>query len=117
MSVFWRARLAQGRCNSFGSSALASVSCGEGRSRKRRKSDQTVRESSRRLLDFYNSQNLNQIEKLRNISSYSYMEGAVSLFELLDAQRTYNQALTAYNQARTDYQISLWQQSIGRPLR
>ena len=76
-------------------------------------------ESSRRLLDLYNSQNLNQIEKLRNISSYSYKEGAVSLFELLDAQRTYNQALTAYNQARTDYQISLWQieQAIGRPLR
>jgi cobalt-zinc-cadmium efflux system outer membrane protein len=76
-------------------------------------------QSSRRLLDLYNSQNLAQVEKLRNISSYSYKEGAVSLFELLDAQRTYNQALTAYNQARTDYQISLWQleQAIGRTLR
>jgi len=75
-------------------------------------------QSSRRVLDLYNSQNLIQVEKLRNISSYSYKEGAVSLFELLDAQRTYNQALTAYNQARTDYQISLWQleQAIGRPL-
>jgi len=43
----------------------------------------------------------------------------VSLFELLDAQRTYNQALTAYNQARSDYQMSLWQleQAVGRPLR
>jgi cobalt-zinc-cadmium efflux system outer membrane protein len=76
-------------------------------------------QSSRRVLDLYNSENLIQVEKLRNISSYSYNEGAVSLFELLDAQRTYNQALATYNQARTDYQISLWQleQAIGRPLR
>jgi cobalt-zinc-cadmium efflux system outer membrane protein len=76
-------------------------------------------QSARRVLDLYNSQNLTQVEKLRNISSYSYKEGAVSLFELLDAQRTYNQALTAYNQARSDYQISLWQleQAVGRPLR
>jgi cobalt-zinc-cadmium efflux system outer membrane protein len=76
-------------------------------------------ESSRRLVDLYNSQNLTQVEKLRNISSYSFREGAVSLFELLDAQRTYNQAIVAYNQARTDYQISLWQleQAVGRSLR
>ncbi len=76
-------------------------------------------QSARRVLELYDSQNLTQVEKLRNISSYSYNEGAVSLFELLDAQRTYNQALTAYNQARSDYQISLWQleQAVGRPLR
>ena len=33
----------------------------------------------------------------------------MNLFELLDAQRTYNQVLTAYSQARADYPISLWQ--------
>ncbi len=75
--------------------------------------------SARRMLDLYNSQNLTQVEKLRDISVYSYREGAASLFELLDAQRSYNQAITAYNQARADYQMSLWQleQAIGRPLR
>ena len=31
------------------------------------------------------------------IAIYSYGEGASSLIELLDAQRYYNQALTAYN--------------------
>jgi outer membrane protein, heavy metal efflux system len=76
-------------------------------------------QSARRVLELYNRQNLVQVEKLRNISTYSYKEGAVSLFELLDAQRTYNQALTSYNQVRSDYQMSLWQleQAIGRPLR
>lgn len=75
--------------------------------------------AARRTLDLYGSQNLQQIEKLRSIAAVSYKEGASSLFELLDAQRTYNAALTAYNQARADYQIALWQleQAVGRPLR
>src|SRR5262245_35523251 len=75
--------------------------------------------TARRKLDLYNSQNLAQVEKLRQIAAYSYREGASSLIELLDAQRYYNQALTAYNQARADYQLSLWQleQAVGRSLR
>jgi cobalt-zinc-cadmium efflux system outer membrane protein len=75
--------------------------------------------SSRHVLDLYSSQNLTQVEKLRSIAAFSYQEGTVSLFELLDAQRAYNQALTAYNQARADYQLSLWQleHAVGRPLR
>jgi cobalt-zinc-cadmium efflux system outer membrane protein len=58
------------------------------------------------------------VEKLRDISAYSYKEGATSLFELLDAQRSYNLARSAYNQARADYQNSLWQleQAVGQPL-
>ena len=75
--------------------------------------------TARRTLDLYNSQNLSQVEKLRQIATYSYREGASSLIELLDAQRYYNQTLTAYNQARADYQSSLWQleQATGRSLR
>lgn len=75
--------------------------------------------SARRTLDLYGSQNLKQIEKLRSIAALSYKEGASSLFELLDAQRTYNAALTSLNQARADYQLALWQleQAIGKPLR
>jgi outer membrane protein, heavy metal efflux system len=75
--------------------------------------------TARSKLDLYNSQNLAQVEKLRQIATYSYREGASSLIELLDAQRYYNQALTAYNQARADYQLSLWQleQAVGRSLR
>lgn len=75
--------------------------------------------TARRTLDLYGSQNLSQVEKLRSIAAVSYKEGASSLFELLDAQRTYNAALTAYNQARSDYQMALWQleQATGRSLR
>jgi cobalt-zinc-cadmium efflux system outer membrane protein len=75
--------------------------------------------TARRKLDLYNSQNLDQVERLRQIASYSYKEGASSLIELLDAQRYYNQALSSYNQARADYQSSLWQleQATGRSLR
>jgi cobalt-zinc-cadmium efflux system outer membrane protein len=76
-------------------------------------------ESARNILDLYTSENLSQVEKLKTISTYSYKEGAASLLELLDAQRTYNQSIAAYNQATADYQMSLWQleQAIGRPLR
>lgn len=76
-------------------------------------------QSVRRTLDLYNTQNLYPVEKLHDISNYSYREGAASLLELLDSQRTYYQALAAHNQARADYQLSLWQleQAIGRPLR
>src|SRR5215813_1685062 len=75
--------------------------------------------TARRKLDLYNSQNLAQVEKLRQIATYSYGEGASSLIELLDSQRYYNQALTSYNQARADYQSSLWQleQATGHSLR
>ncbi len=75
--------------------------------------------SARRTLDLYGKQNLGQVEKLRSIAALSYKEGASSLFELLDAQRTYNAALTSFNQARADYQNALWQieQAIGRSLR
>jgi cobalt-zinc-cadmium efflux system outer membrane protein len=75
--------------------------------------------TARRMLDLYNSQNLFQVERLRQIATYSYKEGASSLIELLDAQRYYNQAGASYNQARADYQLSLWQleQATGHPLR
>jgi cobalt-zinc-cadmium efflux system outer membrane protein len=68
-----------------------------------------ARLTARRKLDPFNSQNLDQVERLRQIATYSYKEGASSLIELLDAQRYYNQAPSSYNQARADYQSSLWQ--------
>jgi cobalt-zinc-cadmium efflux system outer membrane protein len=76
-------------------------------------------ESARRVLDLYTSENLSQVEKLKNISTFSFNEGAASLLEVLDAQRTYNQSMTSYNQAMADYQLSVWQleQATGRQLR
>jgi outer membrane protein TolC len=74
--------------------------------------------SARRVLDLYSAENLNQLERLRAVATVSYREGASSLFEVLDAQRAYNLAMTAYNQARSDYQLTLWdlEQAIGRSL-
>jgi cobalt-zinc-cadmium efflux system outer membrane protein len=76
-------------------------------------------EAARRVLDLYNSENLSQVEKLRTISTFSFNEGAASLLELLDAQRTYNQSMVSYNQAMSDYQLSVWQleQATGQQLR
>lgn len=74
--------------------------------------------SARRVLDLYNTQNLSQVDRLRNVATISYKEGASSLFELLDAQRSYSQAMTAYYQARSDYQMALWEleQATGHSL-
>lgn len=75
--------------------------------------------SARRVLDLYTAENLNQLERLRAVATVSYREGASSLFEVLDAQRAYNLAMTAYNQARSDYQLTLWdlEQATARSLR
>ena len=75
--------------------------------------------SARRILDLYTAENLGQLDRLRTIANVSYREGASSLFELLDAQRAYSAAMTAYNQARSDYQMTLWEleQATGRSLR
>ena len=74
--------------------------------------------AARRSLTLYSSDNLVQVDKLRTIADFSYRSGGTSLFELLDAQRVASQAAIAYNQARFNYQLSLWQieQAIGRPL-
>ena len=76
-------------------------------------------EAARRVLDIYNSENLAQVEKLKSISNFSFNEGAASLLEVLDAQRTYNQSMVSYNQAMADYQLSVWQleQATGQQLR
>jgi cobalt-zinc-cadmium efflux system outer membrane protein len=75
--------------------------------------------SARQVLDLYTTENLDQLERLRTIATVSYKQGASSLFELLDAQRSYNVAMTTYNQARSDYQMALWdlEQATGVPLR
>jgi cobalt-zinc-cadmium efflux system outer membrane protein len=74
--------------------------------------------SARKVLDLYSTTTLSQLEKLQSIAALSYRNGASSLFELLDAQRAHNVAMTAYNQARFDYQMAIWQleQATGSPL-
>jgi cobalt-zinc-cadmium efflux system outer membrane protein len=75
--------------------------------------------SARRVLELYNGENLSQVDKLRSIAVSSYGEGAISLFEVLDAQRAYSTAMTGYTQARADYQLALWtlEQAVGHSLK
>jgi outer membrane protein, heavy metal efflux system len=75
--------------------------------------------TARRILDLYTAENLQQLERLRTVATVSYREGASSLLEVLDAQRAYNSAMTSYNQARSDYQMTLWdlERATGRSLR
>jgi cobalt-zinc-cadmium efflux system outer membrane protein len=74
--------------------------------------------AAREALELYSQDNLIQVDKLRDVAAFSFKEGAASLLEALDAQRTANLTRAAYNQARSDYQVSLWQleQATGNEL-
>ena len=74
--------------------------------------------AAKRSVALYSDQNLKQVQKVRDIVEFSYQHGAVTLLELLDAERTVRQAASSYNQARSNYQLSVWQleQATGRDL-
>jgi outer membrane protein, heavy metal efflux system len=74
-------------------------------------------ESSQRMLGVYTAQTVQKAEESFRIAGVSYKEGASSLLELRDAQRTYNQTRVASNQAHFDYRISLYQLELatGKP--
>lgn len=74
--------------------------------------------AAKRSVALYSDQNLKQVQKVRDMVEFSYQHGAVTLLELLDAERTVRQAASSYNQARSNYQLSVWQleQATGRDL-
>ena len=65
-------------------------------------------ESARKMLQLYNAETLQRAEEAFRISGVSYKEGATSLLELREAQRTYNQTRVAYNQAHFDYRTTIY---------
>jgi cobalt-zinc-cadmium efflux system outer membrane protein len=75
-------------------------------------------QAAQQALKVFGAENLRQAEKLRSVAFFSYQQGATSLFELLDVQRTLLQARMGYNQARFDLQTSLWllEAATGRSL-
>jgi outer membrane protein, heavy metal efflux system len=75
-------------------------------------------ESSQRMLAVYTAETLQKAEESFRIAGVSYKEGATSLLELRDAQRTYNQTRVGSNQAHYDYRMSLYQLELatGRTL-
>jgi cobalt-zinc-cadmium efflux system outer membrane protein len=75
-------------------------------------------EMARRMVDLYTVDTVQKAEEAFRIAGVSYKEGATSLLELRDAQRTYNQTRVAANQARYDYLLSLYQleQATGKQI-
>lgn len=66
---------------------------------------QTARTGSQ-VVQLYQSGYLKQALQSRNISSYAYQHGAVSLLDFLDAERSYRQTELAYRQALAAYMLS-----------
>lgn len=60
------------------------------------------------LLDRIRGDLLSQARQVRDITEFSYRRGEASLLEFLDAQRTYNDTMQSYNDARADYTRSLF---------
>lgn len=60
-------------------------------------------------LRLFNGAALRTAADVKRIEEISYREGAKGLLDFIDAQRTYNQTLVDYNQARFDYVSSVYQ--------
>jgi len=75
-------------------------------------------QASRQILQVYTTEALARAEESFRIAGVSYRQGATSLLELQDAQRTLNQTRVAANQAFFDYRMSLYQleQATGKSL-
>jgi cobalt-zinc-cadmium efflux system outer membrane protein len=70
-------------------------------------------ELNRQMLQLYTNEAVAKAEESFRIAGVSYKEGATSLLELSDSQRTYNQTRVAYNQAHLDYRMSLFQLELA----
>ena len=60
------------------------------------------------LVDTIERQMLNQARDVRDTTAYSYRRGEASFIELLDAQRTFNDTMQGYNEARAEFARSLY---------
>ncbi len=69
----------------------------------------TAYQVSRDRLRLFTSGALATANDVRRIEEIAYRDGAKGLLDYLDAQRTYNQTLVDYNQARFDFLMSLYQ--------
>jgi cobalt-zinc-cadmium efflux system outer membrane protein len=69
-------------------------------------------------MTLYSTDNLIHVRRVQDITQFSFEQGSMSLFELLEVQRSSQQAFMAFNQARANYQVSLWQleQAVGAPV-
>jgi cobalt-zinc-cadmium efflux system outer membrane protein len=68
---------------------------------------------SREKLRLFTGGALNAAADVRRIEEIAYRDGAKGLLDYLDAQRTYNQTLVDYNQARFEFLMSLYQLELA----
>src|SRR5271169_1220451 len=70
---------------------------------------------SDKIIQLYRSGYLDVAEKDRDIAEYAYKQGAVSLLDFLDAERSYRATQLAYRQALASYLLALEQlkQAVG----
>ena len=61
------------------------------------------------IVNLYLSGYLKQAQESREISEFAFRQGAVSLIDLLDAERSYRNAELAYRQALASYAVALHQ--------
>ena len=59
--------------------------------------------SAREIVDTIETQMLSQARDVRATTEYSYRRGEASFIEFLDAQRTFNETMHSYNEARAEY--------------
>jgi outer membrane protein, heavy metal efflux system len=71
--------------------------------------------ANQEVVKLYVSGYLKQAQDSRDITNYAYNRGAVSLLDLLDAERSYRSTELAYRQTLANYMISVEQvkQAIG----
>jgi len=60
------------------------------------------------LLRNFEGEMLDQAQEVRRVTEFSYRRGHVTLLELLDAQRAYNETFQGYIEARAEYARSLY---------
>ena len=67
------------------------------------------------IVNLYQSGYLDQAKESRDITEYSYREGAAPLLDFLDAERSYRATQLAYRQALASYMLALEQlrQTVG----
>ena len=60
-------------------------------------------QTARQLLDRIEADLLDRAKRVREVTDFSYRRGEATFVELLDAQRTYNETMQGYNEARAEY--------------
>jgi len=72
-------------------------------------------ESARERVERYDQSLLQEAQRAADAAEYAYKRGALSLFDFLDAERTYRATQLGYRQALAEYLLAVEQvrQSVG----